>query len=214
KYLVELGAYNITYIPRNTVKGQVLADFLIETLIEVKGRKKEVCNISNEEMAMAVWTLYTERASSKKDAGVRLVLMNPMRLEYTYALCLNFESFNNEAEYEALLVGLKIAQKIKVRALNVKVDSKLVAKQINGEYVAYNKNMVQYLAKAGEHVKAFKNFTIQNIPRNQNQKVDILSKLALVALNHFTKEILVEVSGSPSIGSQEISAIIEEGGDN
>ncbi|GKC12137.1 hypothetical protein Tco_1008919 [Tanacetum coccineum] len=41
KYLVELGAYNIAYIPRNAVKGQVLADFVIETLIKVKGRKKE-----------------------------------------------------------------------------------------------------------------------------------------------------------------------------
>ena len=80
-----------------------------------------------------------------------------------------------------------------VEALDIRVDSKLVASQINGEFVASKESMIRYLAKAKEHIGLFKKFKIRNIPRSQNQKADILSKLASVAFNHLTKEILVEV---------------------
>ncbi|GKF67021.1 reverse transcriptase domain-containing protein, partial [Tanacetum coccineum] len=54
------------------------------------------------------------------------------------------------AEYEAMLAGLRIARKMKVQSLSVKVDSKLVACQINGNYEACNGNMIKYLTKAKE----------------------------------------------------------------
>nr|GEU68636.1 reverse transcriptase domain-containing protein [Tanacetum cinerariifolium] len=91
-------------------------------------------------------------------------------------------------EYEALVAGLRIAQKMKVHALKVKVDSKLVACQLNGEFVASNEGMTNYLTKAKEHTTLLEMFSILNIPQNQNQKADVLSKLALVAFNHLTKE--------------------------
>nr|GEV35328.1 reverse transcriptase domain-containing protein [Tanacetum cinerariifolium] len=64
-----------------------------------------------------------------------LVLIDPTGTEYTYAIRFNFASTNNKAVYEALLAGLRIARKMKVPALKVKVDSKLVACQMNGEFV-------------------------------------------------------------------------------
>ncbi|GKF86988.1 reverse transcriptase domain-containing protein [Tanacetum coccineum] len=78
------------------------------------------------------WVLYTDGTSSIKGSGAGLVLISPTKTEYTYALRLNFESTNNQAEYEALLTGLRISKKIGVRSLSVNVDSKLVANQING----------------------------------------------------------------------------------
>ncbi|GJV11148.1 reverse transcriptase domain-containing protein [Tanacetum coccineum] len=182
KYAVELGAYNITYIPRTTIKGQVLADFINEVPVGVM--QLEVCNAAGEE-ALEEWILYTDGASSQKGA-----------------------------EYEALLAGLRMARKMKVQALNVKVDSKLVACQMNGEFVANDKGMAKYLAKAKEQASSFKKFSIKNIPRNQNQKADVLSKLALVAFNHLTKEILVEVLNAKSVDTQEVSTIVEEEEDN
>nr|GEV68229.1 RNA-directed DNA polymerase, eukaryota [Tanacetum cinerariifolium] len=74
---------------------------------------------------------------------------------------------------------------------------------MNGEFIASNEWMTSYLAKAKEQVTLFKKFSIKNIPRNQNQKVDVLSKLASVAFNHLTKEILVEVLNSKSVDVQE-----------
>ncbi|GJS06171.1 reverse transcriptase domain-containing protein [Tanacetum coccineum] len=160
------------------------------------------------------WMLFTDGASSSKGSGAGLVLISPTKTEYTYALRLTFESTNNQAEYEALLAGLRIAKKMGVQALSVKVDSKLVASQINGDYVACKENMIRYLTKAREYIKCFKSFRIKNIPRNHNQKADVLSKLALVAFNHLTKEILVETLDTPSIDCGEINAIVEEEGEN
>ncbi|GJY76408.1 reverse transcriptase domain-containing protein [Tanacetum coccineum] len=154
------------------------------------------------------------RASSSKGVGVGLILIDPTRTEYTYAIRLNIPSTNNEAKYEALLAGLRIAEKMKVRTLKVKVDSKLVACQLNGEFVTSSEGMTKYLTKAKEQVALFKWFLIENIPQNQNQKANVLSKLASVAFNHLTKEVLVEVLNTKSVDVQEVSTIIEEKEDN
>ncbi|GJT84877.1 integrase, catalytic region, zinc finger, CCHC-type containing protein [Tanacetum coccineum] len=75
--------------------------------------------------------------------------------------------------------------------------------QLNGGFVANSEKMAKYLAKAKEQVALFKNFSIENIPRNLNQKADVLSKLASVAFNHLTKEILVEVLNKKSVDTEE-----------
>ncbi|GJT99319.1 reverse transcriptase domain-containing protein [Tanacetum coccineum] len=71
-----------------------------------------------------VWTLFTDGAASLKGSGAGLVLIGPSGLEYTYALRLTFVSTNNEAEYEALLAGLRIARKMKVSKHRGEVDIK------------------------------------------------------------------------------------------
>ncbi|GKD37030.1 reverse transcriptase domain-containing protein [Tanacetum coccineum] len=150
KYAVELGAYNINFVPRNAVKGQVLADLMEELYFQMP-----------------------------EGSGAGLVLIGPSGIEYTYALRLTFPSTNMEAEYEALLAGLRIAQKMNISSIEVKVDSKLVASQINGSY-----------------------------------KANVLSKLASVAFNHLTMEVLVEVLDEQSTERQEVHTIIEDEGDN
>lgn len=210
KYSVELGAYDITYIPRSAIKGQVLADFISEVPVGSEGSKEEVNTVSEP----GEWVLFTDGASSKKGAGAGLVLIGPSQEEHTYALRLKFESTNNEAEYEALLAGLRIARTMGVERIDVRVDSKLVASQINGEFAATKDSMIRYLAKTKEYVKTFKKFKIQNIPRAQNQKADVLSKLASVAFNHLTKEILVEALEKPSTEEKGVKAIVEEEKDN
>nr|GFA09016.1 reverse transcriptase domain-containing protein [Tanacetum cinerariifolium] len=123
--------------------------------------------------------------------------------EYTYAIRINFASTNNEAEFEALLASLRIVEKMKVRALKVKVDSKLVACHLNGEFVASSEGKAKYLAKAKELAAIFKKFAIENVHRNQNQKAYVLSKLASVAFNHLTKEVLVKVLSEKLVDVKE-----------
>nr|GEX27913.1 hypothetical protein [Tanacetum cinerariifolium] len=117
-----------------------------------------------------IWTLFTDGASSRKGSGAGLVLIGASGIEYTYALRLTFPSTNNEAEYEALLAGLRIARQMNISNIEVKVDSKLVACQINENYEATKDSMIKYLAKAKEYASGFKSFSIENIPRNMNQK--------------------------------------------
>ncbi|GKE69760.1 reverse transcriptase domain-containing protein, partial [Tanacetum coccineum] len=149
------------------------------------------------------WTLYTDGAASSKGSRAGLILTGPSGVEYAYALRLTFASTNNEAEYEALLGGLRIARMMNVLWIEVKVDSKLVASHINGTYEASNDSMIKYLAKARKYISKFKTFYIENIPRENNQKADVLSKLATVPFYHLTKEILVEVLNERSTEVQE-----------
>nr|GEV02201.1 retrotransposable element Tf2 [Tanacetum cinerariifolium] len=151
KYSVELGSYNITYEPRNVIEGHVPVDFLSEAS-----------------------TLFTDDASNSKGSRAGLVLISPNGVEFTYALLLNFTSTHNEVKYNALLIGLCMEREMKVQDINVKVDSKLVESQINGSYVASSTSMIKYLVTKRECIAGFKSFTIQNIPRNVNQKADIL----------------------------------------
>ncbi|GKF18546.1 reverse transcriptase domain-containing protein, partial [Tanacetum coccineum] len=171
---------------------EVLADFLSEAPV---GEKEEsyfwMPEVLPEKDDTERWILFTDGASSPKGSGAGLVLIGPSGIEYTYALRLTFPSTNNEAEYEALLAMLRIARQIGISNIEVKVDSKLVESQINRSYDASKDSMIKYLAKAKEYASGFKSFSIENIPRNMNQKADVLSKLASVAFNHLTKEVLV-----------------------
>ncbi|GJY97710.1 reverse transcriptase domain-containing protein, partial [Tanacetum coccineum] len=159
-------------------------------------------------------TFETRNAVKGQGSGAGLVLIGPSGVEYTYALRLTFTNTNNEAEYEALLAGLRIARSMKIQNLEAKVDSILVASQINGSYVANSDSMIKYLAKAKEYIACFKSFSIKNIPRNLNQKADMLGKIASMAFNHLPKEILVKVLNERSTKTKEINTVIEEEGDN
>nr|GEW66306.1 reverse transcriptase domain-containing protein [Tanacetum cinerariifolium] len=104
----------------------------------------------------------------------RLILTNPDGVEFTYALRFQFAASNNEAEYEALIAGLRIATKIGVKNIQANVDSKLVANQVLGTYVAKEDNMIQYLEIAKGLVSGFKTFSISQVPRSKNKKADAL----------------------------------------
>ncbi|GJY35687.1 reverse transcriptase domain-containing protein [Tanacetum coccineum] len=76
-----------------------------------------------------LWKLYTDGASNDHGSETCLILIDPEGTEYSYAIRLNFTNSNNDAEYEALLAGLRIAAKMKVEKIHAFVDSKLVANQ-------------------------------------------------------------------------------------
>ncbi|GKF47476.1 reverse transcriptase domain-containing protein, partial [Tanacetum coccineum] len=107
KWSVMLGEHNNMYRPRTSVKGQILADFLVEK--------------PNEALP--------------DTSGAGLILTSPEGTEFTYALRFQFTASNNEAEYEALIVGLQIAEQMGVRNVHVSVDSKLVGNQVLRTYV-------------------------------------------------------------------------------
>nr|XP_043630086.1 uncharacterized protein K02A2.6-like [Erigeron canadensis] len=138
------------------------------------------------------------------------MLIGPDQKEYTYALRFKFETTNNEAEYEALLAGLRIAKDMKVRHIHVYVDSQLVAKQVQGEFEAKQSTIKKYLEKVHELINCFGSFEIEHIRRNQNQKADALSKLASLTFSHLAKDVLIEVLEDRSIEGKEVLATITE----
>nr|GEX55472.1 reverse transcriptase domain-containing protein [Tanacetum cinerariifolium] len=109
KWSVMLGEHNITYRPRTSVKGQVLADFLAEVPDESSTAASVV------ETQQKQWTLFTDGSSCVDGFGAGLILTSPEGTEFTYALRFQFAASNNEAEYETLIAGLRIATQIGVQ---------------------------------------------------------------------------------------------------
>ncbi|GJZ40936.1 reverse transcriptase domain-containing protein [Tanacetum coccineum] len=116
------------------------------------------------------------------------------------------------AEYETLIAGLRIAAQMGVRNVQVSVDSKLVANQVLGTYVAKEENMVKYLEKVKSLISGFAKFSISQVPRSKNKKADALSKIALTIFAHLSKQVLVEILKEKSIQDEEVATVIEEEG--
>nr|GEW08257.1 hypothetical protein [Tanacetum cinerariifolium]GEW09776.1 hypothetical protein [Tanacetum cinerariifolium] len=155
-------------IARVSVKGQLLADFIVErpeedssdTLMEV------------EEKLPEPWILFTDGSSCTDSSGAGLILTNPKGAD---------------------------------------ADSRLVANQVNGTYVAKEVDMIRYPKKVKTLTNSFKAFSIRQIPRNENKKADALSKIASTSFAHLSKQVLVEELKEKSISKVEILAVVEEG---
>nr|GEV65189.1 reverse transcriptase domain-containing protein [Tanacetum cinerariifolium] len=139
---VVLGEHNITYWPRTYVKGQILADFLVEKSDEASPDMLVVRTLQEP------WILFTDGSSCVDGSGAGLILTSPEGTKFTYVLRFQFTPSNNEVEYEALIAGLRIVTQMGVRNVHVSIDSKLVVNQVLGTYVAKEENMIKYLEKA------------------------------------------------------------------
>nr|GEZ90453.1 reverse transcriptase domain-containing protein [Tanacetum cinerariifolium] len=121
-------------------------------------------------------------------------------------------SSNNEAEYEELVAGLRIAARMGVNDVHVSVDSKLVANQVLGTYVAKEDNMMKYMEIVKSLVSGFTTFSISQVPRSKNKKADALSKIPSTSFAYLSKQVLVEVLKDKSIKEKEVATVIEEDG--
>ncbi|GKC34403.1 reverse transcriptase domain-containing protein, partial [Tanacetum coccineum] len=102
KWSIQLGEFSIHYRLRVSVKGQVLADFIVERL-EEEGQGDSA---EEEEPLPAQWTLFTDGSSCVDGCGAGVIHTDPKGVEFTYALRFQFEATNNEAEYEALIARI------------------------------------------------------------------------------------------------------------
>ena len=86
---------------------------------------------------------------------------------------------NNFAEYHALLIGLKLAQKNSINILTCKLDSELVVKQMNGEYKVKDVQIIEFHKKINKYIKTFDSLRFEYIPRHENIHADKLVNLIL-----------------------------------
>ncbi|MFA5126454.1 MAG: ribonuclease HI family protein [Patescibacteria group bacterium] len=89
------------------------------------------------------------------------------------------EATNNQAEYEAIIAGLKLAHKNQVDVLECYLDSELVVKQMRQEYKVKDKDLQKLFVKAWNETLNFKKITWHHIPREKNKAADRLVNLAL-----------------------------------
>ncbi|XP_022003391.1 uncharacterized protein LOC110900838 [Helianthus annuus] len=207
KWAKELGALDIEYRKRTAIKGQVIADFLAEIPGGEVIQDPAVQDISESSTARQTWKLYTDESSSGKGSGAGLMLISPDEIRLMYAMRFDFECSNNEAEYEALLTGLRMAQSMGATRVDVYVDSLLVNNQVNETYEAKDETVAKYLAKTKELIASFNSVTLNHVHRGKNQIADALSKLATSVME---KEVKIKTLQLPSIEPREVSAITAE----
>jgi hypothetical protein len=146
KWGAHLGAYDVRYKPRTSIKGQVLADFIAEFAPEksdlptIEEHPKDVERILEKNG----WTLYVDGVANSRGSGLGIVLISPEGELLEQAVRLGFGASNNEAEYEALLHGLRAAKRLGADLLTIHCDSQLIVNQLTGEYMAKDERMVAY----------------------------------------------------------------------
>ena len=111
----------------------------------VKIHKDKIPTIFSQEAQCSqgnnVWTMYFDGASSKEGAGVGVVFVSPNKETFRFSFTLTFICTNNIAEYEALLLGLKVTSKHNVKNLHGIGDSELVVQEVKVAYASKNKRL-------------------------------------------------------------------------
>ncbi|XP_075645832.1 uncharacterized protein LOC142617006 [Castanea sativa] len=164
KWGTKLGAYDIKYMPRTAIKGQILADFVAEFTEGQINREDTMMTVMTIGMENVThWEVYTDGASNRKGAGVGVVLISPEKLVIEKSLRLGFSATNNEAEYEALLVGAQMVKHLGGRIVRLYCDSRLVVGQVNGEFEAKDERMKSYLKRVKGVLSLFESFQTSSL---------------------------------------------------
>nr|KYP54370.1 hypothetical protein KK1_000557 [Cajanus cajan] len=149
---VELSEFGIQYESCGPLKAQCLVDFVAElTPTTIKEPQ--------------VWTLHVGVSSNSKGGGAGIVLEGPNRVTLEQSLKFSFKVTNNQAEYEALLAGLRLVRDLGARRVSCNSDLKLMVKQLSVAYQAKDTLLQRYFHIASHQISSFDEFTIQHVPR-------------------------------------------------
>ena len=179
-----LGAFDIKYMPRTSIKGQVLADLVAEFTEPLVEELKPVENMDGKlvgtisQHGFSPWEVYVDGVSNQKGSGVRLVLISTEKVIVEKSLRLDFSTTNNEAEYEALMMGMAMVQRMGGKSVKFFSDLRLVVSQVKGEFKAKDERMQGYLSQVKCLQSVFESFDLLHIPRSGNTHVDSLAMLA------------------------------------
>ena len=185
-------------MPRTSIKGQVLADLVVKfTEPEIEklpssGNMDEKLVGTISQYCLPTWKVYVDGASNQKGSGVGLVLVSPDEVVVEKSLRLDFPATNNEAEYETLLKGMAMVQKMGGKSIRLFSNSRLVVGQVRGEFKAKDERMQGYLSQVKCLQLKFDSFDLLHVPRSGNAHADSLAMLATSSAQHLPRIILVE----------------------
>ncbi len=166
-----------TIFPRARERDQFVADVVRKAL--------DSHSTADEQQPLAIGGtlhLYTDGGSrgNPGQAAIGVVLFDPLKNEVIreYGEAIGIVT-NNIAEYQALVMGLKIAAEYCPNHLICHLDSELVVKQLNGEYRVKMASFQPIIEEINELKTKFPQLTFVHIPRDQNKRADLLVNRAL-----------------------------------
>jgi ribonuclease HI len=112
----------LRYESGKAIKEQVMADFVTHH-----------CGPNILVLEPAPWTLVFDGSSCGKGCGISVILISPQGASFEFLLLIDATSTNNQAEYEAILKGIRLLREIKADALEIFRDSMLVVNQLIGK---------------------------------------------------------------------------------
>ncbi|KAJ0746342.1 putative ribonuclease H [Helianthus annuus] len=217
KWAVKLSAYDIKYKPRTAIKSQALADLSSDLQREAELEVQQLDEIKDP------WKLFTDGASNDKGTGLDILLKSPQGDIIPHSIAYEFQTTNNEAEYEALIAGLQIAKHMRIRYHEVHVDYLLITNHYNGSYAIKGERLIKYLEIVKKLADSFASFSWTQVPREENEEADALANLgsslkipedvkipiihilAPAIEDHTAMEIVEDSAIIPSDGSQSKS---------
>jgi len=164
----QMNFLEINFKPRTAIKSQALVDFLAEW------RENQIPAPHN---ILVHWVMYFDGSLKLDGGGAGVLFISPKGEQLKYVFQILFKVSNNEAEYEALLHGLRLAVSLGIKRLLVYDDSLLVVQQVNKEWDVNKDTMVAYVAEIRKLENKFSGLEIHHVDRNNNVGADILSKL-------------------------------------
>jgi ribonuclease HI len=125
--------------------------------------------------------LYTDGASrgNPGQAGAGIVLKAPDGTTVARGYRYLGHATNNEAEYQAVVIGLQRALSGGFRSVTIRADSELLVRQLRGEYRVKSPHLQVLHAEALSLLRQFTNWRAEHIPRAQNAEADRLANKAI-----------------------------------
>jgi hypothetical protein len=136
KWAYALVEYDLAYEPLRSMKGQVVADFIVNHAIEVDNPVSFV--------QLGPWGPYFDGLVFSKGQGVGCVTVSPSGVIIDLCVRLGFACTNNQVEYESLLHGLEYLRDLGARDVDVLGDSSLIVQQIRGDSQCLNGVLKSY----------------------------------------------------------------------
>jgi ribonuclease HI len=124
------------------------------------------------------WTIYVNGSKRVLGEGAGVVLVSPQGDKIRYVLRMRFTNpSNNEAEYEAVLHGMRMAKACGATSIKIHGDLNLIAQQVMKECDATCANMIAYHAMYDKLEGDFEGCEVTHIGRESNEEADNLANI-------------------------------------
>jgi ribonuclease HI len=161
-----LSKFDIRYQPAKAVKGQALADLIVE-------------RISTDIAALSVraWAIYFDGSACGDGCGIGILLVSPRGTAYSFSIRLPTPCTNNLPEYEAVRKGMELLLEVGAEAVEIFEDSKLVISQLIEEYTCKSESLFPLWEQCQKLMAQFRYINFYWIPRIQNLEANDLAQM-------------------------------------
>lgn len=181
KWVMVLTEFDIEYVERKAIKGQVIADQIVDAPLEdSQPLHIEFLDESIMHLTQRSWKMFFDGSFTQHGSSARIIFITPQKYSIPKDYKILFPCTNSIAKYEALVNGIKLAIEWKILELHIYGDSQLITNQINDIYQTRDEKLVPYKRMVDDLNKYFTFVSFQQIPRSANRAADAMATLVSI----------------------------------